>query len=271
MQALLWVAPEFYKKWDLGSTEMALACGSHQGEPFHVKAVKSWLEKLGLDEKTLECGAHDPFDRKSSHALIREGKFPSPLHNNCSGKHAGILTACLAEGWPTEGYSNYDHPAQQKIRNILGVFLEKDVNAMAWGIDGCGIPTYSVPLDSLAGAMCYAANPQGLPAEYRSAMTLLNQAIAEKSEYMGGTESFCTQVVAETEGRVFAKVGAEGVYGAWIPKAEIGIAIKCEDGAARAAEAALVAVLHELGYPLGFYSSLLRRWGGEVVGQFFCA
>ena len=271
MQALLWVAPEFYKKWDLGFAEMALACGSHQGESFHVKTVEAWLRKLGLSEKALECGAHEPYDEKSAHALIREGKAPSPLHNNCSGKHAGFLTACLAEGWSTDGYSNFDHPAQTQIREILGLVCERDIAAAPWGLDGCGIPTYSIPLDSMALAMGYAAKPAGLPKEYAKGIALLNQAIAAKSEYMGGTKSFCTQVVTETEGRVFAKVGAEGVYGAWIPGAEIGIAIKCEDGAPRAAEAALVAVLRELGHPIGSYSSLVRRWGGEVVGQFFCA
>ncbi|MGZ3712762.1 MAG: asparaginase [Bdellovibrionota bacterium] len=271
MQALLWVAPEFYKKWELGFAEMAVSCGSHSGEPFHVKTVKQWLDKLGLSETALECGAHEPYDKKSNHALIREGKKPSPLHNNCSGKHAGILTACMGMGWSVEGYSNYDHPAQEGIRKILGVFLEQDVRGLAWGIDGCGIPTYSVPLNALAAAFASVAKPNKLPDELKAGVKLLNQAIAAKSEYIGGTESFCTKIVAETEGRVFAKVGAEGVYGAWIPGAEIGIAIKCEDGASRAAEAALVAVLGELGHTIGSYSALVRRWGGEVVGQFFCA
>ncbi|MGE3263321.1 MAG: asparaginase [Bacteriovoracia bacterium] len=271
VQALSWVAPRFHEKWNLGPEELALACGSHQGESFHVKKVKEWLEKLGLEEKVLDCGAHDPYDKAATRALILEGKAPSPLHNNCSGKHAGLLTCCLAQGWPTEGYTNYDHPVQEKIRKVLSLFWEKEASSLAWGIDGCGIPTYSVSLDLLARAMCLAANPRGLPGEMQDAVELLNGAIAAKSEYIGGTESFCTKVVAETEGRVFAKVGAEGVYGAWIPGAKIGIAIKCEDGSSRAAEAALVAVLRDLGFSLGFYSPLVRRWGGEVVGQFFCA
>lgn len=271
MQAASWVAPGFHKKWNLGQAELALACGSHEGEEFHVAQVKAWLGKLELDESALECGAHDPYNKESTRALVRAGEKPSVLHNNCSGKHTGLLTACLARGWPTRGYSNYDHPVQQSIRETLSQFWGKDPATLAWGLDGCGIPTYSVTLTMLAQSMAYAADPTGLSPEVREAVRTLNEAIAAKSEYMGGTESFCTKVVAETEGRVLAKVGAEGVYGAWIPGAEIGIALKCEDGTTRATEAALVAVLRELGHPLGFYSPLVRRWGGEVVGQFFCS
>lgn len=270
MQALSWVAPGFYKKWDLGYAEMAIACGSHEGEPKHVETVAAWLHKLGLGVQDLECGGHDPYSRSSTHALYRDGKQPSALHNNCSGKHTGFLTCCLAMGWPTKGYINYDHPVQEKVREILGQFWERDVNQLPWGVDGCGIPTYSVTLAMLAHSMALAADPRKLDGELREGVGLLNRAITAKSEYIGGSESFCSQVVAETEGRVFAKVGAEGVYGVWIPAAQLGLAFKCEDGAARAAETAVASVLAELGYPLRFYRPLVRRWSGEAVGQFLC-
>jgi L-asparaginase II len=249
---------------------MAIACGSHEGENAHVATVSAWLQKLGLSEHDLECGGHDPYSRASAQALIREGKSPSPLHNNCSGKHTGFLTCCLAMGWPTKGYIDYDHPVQEKVREILGQFWETDARKLRWGVDGCGIPTYSVTLGMLARSLALAADPRSLSGELRDGVELLNRAITAKSEYIGGTESFCSQVVAETEGRVFAKIGAEGVYGIWIPAAHLGIAFKCEDGAPRATEAAVAAVLREMGYPLGFYQPLVRRWGGEVVGQFFC-
>lgn len=271
MQALSWVGPKFHERFSLGQEEMALACGSHEGEPIHVKRVSDWLAKIGLDEAALECRPHDPYSASAAKALIREGRLPGNVHNNCSGKHAGLLTCCVAMGWPAHGYSNYDHPVQEKIRAILGEFWGKSVSELAWGIDGCGIPTYAVTLNMLAQSMCLAANPKGLPSELQDGVKVLNAAVAAKSEYVGGSESFCTQVMTETEGRVLAKVGAEGVYGAWIPATNTGIAIKCEDGNGRASQAALAAVLRVLGHPLGFYSPLVRRWGGEVVGQFFCA
>lgn len=270
LQALSWVAPRFHEKWNLGTAELAIACGSHEGEEKHVQLVAQWLKKLGLSEEALECGAHDPYNKAATRALVKTGQMPSPLHNNCSGKHAGILTGCVSMGWELAGYSNYDHPAQEKIRSVLGEVWERDCRDLPWGIDGCGIPTYSLPLRALALGMYRAADAEKLSLDLQNGIKDLNRAIAEKSEYIGGTDSFCTKVVAETEGRVFAKVGAEGVYGIWIPAAKIGIALKCEDGTTRATEIALVSILNELGYPLRFHSPLVRRWGGEVVGQFFC-
>jgi L-asparaginase II len=153
----------------------------------------------------------------------------------------------------------------------MGEFYGVDLTRAPWGIDGCGIPTYSVPLEVLATAMAKLANPGELSADLKVAVGKLNAAIAAKPRFVGGTTSFCSQVVAESEGRVFAKLGAEGVYGAWIPKAGLGLAMKCEDGNSRATEVAMAAVLRNLGYPLSFYSPLVRRWTGEVVGQFVCA
>jgi L-asparaginase II len=140
-----------------------------------------------------------------------------------------------------------------------------------WGIDGCGIPTYAVSLERLATGMARLADPSVLEANLGNAVRVLNAAIAAKPNFIGGTESFSSKVVAETEGRVFAKVGAEGVFGAWIPQAGLGLAIKCEDGTTRASEVAMATVLRELGFPLGFFSPLVKRWTGEVIGQFFCA
>jgi L-asparaginase II len=126
-------------------------------------------------------------------------------------------------------------------------------------------------LERMGVAMGRLADPSSLEPMLGEAVLTLNSAIAAKPAYLGGTESFCSKVVAETEGRVFAKLGAEGVYGAWIPQAGLGLAFKAEDGAARAAEVAVAAVLKELGFPLGFFSPLVKRWTGELVGQFTCA
>jgi L-asparaginase II len=270
IQAAAWVSRGRDRGWSIGDDELAIACGSHMAEPGHVEIVKRWLEKLGLPQSSLECGPHEPTHRPSVHALVRAGEEPCPIHNNCSGKHCGLLMACLNAGWPTAGYSNYDHPVQEELRQTMGEFLGFDLKAAPWGIDGCGIPSYSVSLRSLAIAMARTADPSALDSQIQEAIDRISRAIKARPELIGGTENFSSQVVAETEGRVFAKVGAEGVYGAWIPGEGIGVALKCEDGTGRAAEAALGSVLRELGFPLSFYSPLVTRWGGEVVGQFLC-
>lgn len=270
IQAATWVAPGLGRAWNIGEEEMAIACGSHVGEPVHVTLVANWLKKLKLEEKDLDCGTHDPTHRASALALARKGETACQLHNNCSGKHSGLLMACLAEGWPTEGYTNYDHPVQARVREMMGAFLGVGPEGLAWGIDGCGIPSYYTSLKGLALAMARCADPTDLDSQIQEAVKKLNLAIAAHPHLIGGSGSFSTKVVAETEGRVFAKVGAEGVYGAWIPAEGLGIAVKCEDGTVRGAEAALVAILAELGYPLQFYSPYIRRWAGEIVGQYLC-
>jgi L-asparaginase II len=269
IQAVSWVAQGGFGP-EVGEDELAIACGSHTGEPFHIEIVERWLGAIGLDQGALECGAHEPGNKASARALARAGKEPCPVHNNCSGKHCGLLTACLAQGWPIAGYSSYDHPVQAQIRSALGSFLGLDLKEVPWGIDGCGIPTYAAPLGAMATAMAKTADPSSLDSQIQEALGRILAAVRHRPELIGGSGNFSSQVVAETEGRVFAKVGAEGIYGAWIPSQGVGIALKCEDGAGRAAEAALASVLRELGFPLSFYSPLVTRWAGEVVGQFIC-
>jgi L-asparaginase II len=271
IQASTWVSRGIADSAKVSATELALACASHDGEDDHVKAVTAWLARIGASEVDLECGAHLPYNVESSHALIRKGLSPSQVHNNCSGKHSGLLTFCRACEWETAGYTSYDHPAQKAIRETMAQFFGNDMERASWGIDGCGIPTYSLSLELMAKGMGRLADPRELNAQLAAAVGTLNAAIASKPHFLGGTNSFCTKVVTETEGRVFAKLGAEGVYGAWIPQAGIGLALKCEDGTARAAEVAMAAVLRELGHELGFFSPLVKRWTGEVVGQFICA
>ncbi|OYW12896.1 MAG: hypothetical protein B7X02_03245 [Rhodospirillales bacterium 12-54-5] len=126
IQALAWVGDE----QKFGSEEIAIACGSHHAEDFHLAVVNRWLGALGLSEKNLECGAHEPSGKKAALALARKGENPCQIHNNCSGKHCGLLTACLAGGWELEGYSSYDHPVQAKIRELLAQFSGLDIGAL---------------------------------------------------------------------------------------------------------------------------------------------
>jgi L-asparaginase II len=270
IQALSWVAPGYHREFSLGKEELSIACGSHEGEEEHVQVVARWLEKLKLAEANLECGAHEPYDRGAARRLAARGGEWSQLHNNCSGKHCGFLTACLKEGWPLAAYVDYGHPVQRRLRELQSPFFGMDFEKAAWGIDGCGIPTYEVSLRHMAQAMARVADPRNLGSDIQEAVAALNSGIAAYPQLIGGSQTFSTKVTPDTEGRVFAKVGAEGVFGLWIPREGLGIAAKCEDGSIRGVEIAVNAVLRELGYPLSFYSPYVRRWSGEVVGEMLC-
>jgi len=136
----------------LGSSdeEIAVACASHSGEPVHVETVLRLLERIGLGADRLSCGPQLPFDEPSARALLAGGGTPSRIHNNCSGKHAAMLSVCTVAGWPVEGYAAYDHPLQAEIRGLMGQFGDIDLDAQPHGIDGCGLPTHGIPLSRLA-------------------------------------------------------------------------------------------------------------------------
>jgi L-asparaginase II len=266
IQAIPWLALPEARKLLKGKEEIAIACGSHHGKKFHVDLVSSWLERLGVTAKALECGIHDPANKQAFIEMIRRGEQACEIHNNCSGKHCGFLTWAKVQGWELEGYSNYGHPLQKELREFCSNFLETNLEERAWGIDGCGIPTYWLQLKELALGMVKLARAE--PPEFGEDILRIQSAISEYPYHLGGTLDFSSRVVAETKGSVFAKVGAEGVYGLWIPGQKFGMALKCEDGNPRACEAAIVRLLGELGLSIHFHSTLAHRWSGEVVGQF---
>ena len=232
---------------DCGDAEIALACASHHAEPRHVGAVAAWLDRLGLSHADLECGVQTPTHPPSLEALIRAGAAPSALHNNCSGKHTGMLATALACGEPTHGYIAYDHPVQRRVTRTLGELYGLDAGRLPWGIDGCGIPTVAVPLAALARGMAQLADPSLLSAERAAAARRITAAITAQPMMIGGAESIASRLTEALAGAVIAKSGAEGVFTAVLPTAGWGIALKIDDGAGRAAEFALAAVLERLG------------------------
>jgi len=231
----------------VGDEELALACASHNGEPAHVAVAGAWLARLGLGPDDLECGAHSPLCAEAAAALIRAGEAPSPLHNNCSGKHAGMLTLALHMGVPTRGYVRPDHPVQVCIREMLGAMTGVDHGAVPCGVDGCSVPTYAAPLAAIAGAMARFAKPDGLPDARAKAARQLARAMMAHPFMVAGSGRFCTAVIAAGRGGVLVKTGAEGVFAAALPARGLGLAVKIDDGAGRAAEVATAALLRYLG------------------------
>lgn len=270
-QALPLVEEGVVERLGISSEEVAACCASHEGEPAHLEAARSVLRKAGLDEGALRCGADGPFSRVESQALARRGEGPRPIHNNCSGKHAGMIALAVAMGWDPEGYHEVEHPVQRRMLAEVARWSRVPEGEIGVAVDGCGVACFAVPLDAMAASFArfaQAAADGGAPARIVDAMT-------EHPFMVGGTGRACTEVMLRTGTRAFVKLGAEGVYGGGIPGAGLGFAIKVADGARRAVEVALVHVLGALGALDTADLQALERWvrpevrntRGEVVGE----
>lgn len=241
-QALPLVEDGGVERWKLSEHELAITTASHGGQPFHVAAVRSILAKVGVSERALACGPSLPLHQGSADALMASGRAPTRLHNNCSGKHAGMLALATLRGWPLEGYHHIDHSVQQRMAKTIAMWANVPASDLRWAVDGCGVPTFALPLVVLARACARFARSAR---DGDSGARRLVRAMTAHPEYVAGSGRLCTDLMRATAGRLFAKVGAEGVYLAGVPDEGIGVALKVEDGAGRAVEPALVAVLRQ--------------------------
>jgi L-asparaginase II len=271
MQALPLVEEGVADRLGLTSDELALCCASHEGSPEHVSAARSILAKAGVNEELLRCGAHAPYSAKAARALYAGGGAPQRIHNNCSGKHAGMLALAVGKGWDPVDYHLVDHPVQERMLDEIARWSEVPRRDVAVAVDGCGVPCFAVTLERMATAFARfarAAAAGEAPAKIVRAMT-------GRPFMVGGEGRACTDVMARSGGRVFVKLGAEGVYGGGLPSEGLGFAIKVADGGRRAVEVALVRVLELLGALTSAEVAALARHGrpavrntrGEVVGE----
>lgn len=246
IQALPLVESGAADAYGFGNRELALACASHSGEPAHVELARSMLARAGLDETALECGAHWPSNHQAEIALARAGGSPNALHNNCSGKHSGFLCTCVHAGIAHRGYVRADHALQEMVRDAMQAVTGAAHGADERATDGCSIPTYAVPLRSFALGFARMATGTGFtPARARAAKRLLSACMAEPF-FVAGTGRADVALMEAAPGRIFAKGGAEGVYCSALPELGLGIALKCDDGAGRAAESMVAAVVAKL-------------------------
>jgi L-asparaginase II len=247
LQAIPLVESGAAARLQLSDAELALACSSHNGEPAHVAAAAAVLARLGLSESDLECGAHWPSHQGSAHALAAAGATPTQLHNNCSGKHAGMLAVAQALGAPTSGYVEREHPVQRQIRQVLEAMTGCALHDAPVERDGCSVPTWAIPLHGLALAFARLGSPASLPEARRLACERIRRAVMAAPFMVAGTGRYDTRLMEALHPRVFAKTGAEGVFCAAVPELGVGIALKCDDGSARGAEMMLSSVLDTLG------------------------
>jgi L-asparaginase II len=282
LQALPLVASGAADRLGLDDGELALACASHNGEEIHARTAAAMLAKAGLDTDALECGTHWPYLDTAVRALAAAGREPDALNNNCSGKHAGFLCLACALHAGTDlrryvhGYVAAAHPVMREVTTALQAATGFDLATAPRGIDGCSIPTYAIPLRHLALAFARVGTGAGLSPEHARAASRLRGAVAKAPFMVAGTGRFDTRVMERLRGRVFCKVGAEGVYCAALPGQGLGVAIKIDDGNnARAAEVVMAAVVEafvalddaESAFMRAFSDATIRNWNGREVGR----
>ena len=263
--------------------EVAISCASHNGEQIHTETVARMLKKIGLDESALKCGAHEPYSAEAARHLRERGDEPTQLHNNCSGKHAGMLALALHLNAPTETYDQPDNPVQLNIVRRISQFSGVPVEDIAVGIDGCGVPTFGVTVRAMALMYARLVSP---PAEFddetRQASSRIVSAMSSYPEMIGGrAERLDTVIMRAARGRVISKVGAEGVYTAGVLPCEewprgLGLAFKIEDGEDRRARPTVVIEsLRQLGVLTGealeevrpYASFPIKNRRGDTVGE----
>jgi len=247
--------------------EIALACASHSGESFHTKLALEILEKLGLSEADLRCGAHSSFHKETSDAMKKAGESPTQLNNNCSGKHAGMLAFAKYSGADIETYLSPENPVQQAILETVSLFTEIPENEIKIGIDGCSAPNFAVPISAMARAFAKLIKPpKDFDEKLKDACKRIVSSKLRFPEYVGGSVRLDTKIMQALPGKIICKVGAEGVWSAGVLPCEkwekgLAVALKIEDGNDnRARPVVVIELLRQLG--------MMDEKAEEILGEF---
>jgi len=224
----------------LADRHLALAAASHTGAAAHTDLAQRWLEHLGLRESDLRCGSQVPEDSAARQSLHDRHQAPGQIHNNCSGKHCGMLTLAAELGGGPD-YIDPDHPVQRAIRAALADMAGEEIAEHA--TDGCSAPNFVVSLKGLATAMARFATGRGLSGARARAAERLRAAMLAHPFLVAGEGRACTDLLEACRGRAVVKTGAEGVFTAALPEVGLGIAVKIDDGASRGSQAAIAALL----------------------------
>ena len=255
-----------------GDDQLALACGSHGGEPEHVALAAGMLSSIGMEEGDLACGPHEPLSTRGQRVLRESGERPTRLHNNCSGKHAAMLAKAHTAGWPTVGYERLEHQVQQECLQHVAHWAGVDASTIGCAIDGCGVGVFALPLQAMALAYARLADSARRSHEVPSRIV---HAMQTRPFLVGGSDRFDSAIINATNGRVITKVGAEGVHSIALVDEGIGMAVKVECGSQRAQFPAVIALLQRYGaLPAALPAELaefarrtLRNTRGESVGE----
>lgn len=264
-QALPFVNSGALNMLNLNKKNIAMACSSHSGESYHLIILKKWLDKTGIAIKKLLCGIHNPLDEKTSNKLLLSGKTPSQLHNNCSGKHLGMISGCIANKMDINKYVNFNHPYQKLIRNSLENFMESSIKKKCFGIDGCSAPQYAFPLKNISTSMINLIKEKETNNENTRSINLIINSINKFPFLIGSTNSFDSDIIKFTKGRIFCKRGAEGILLFADFKKKIGGVIKIIDGNNRAIPSITMQIFSHLKMLSNKEKKELSKWKKQIL------
>ncbi|NRF92776.1 asparaginase [Paenibacillus frigoriresistens] len=258
----------------LTDAEIALCCASHNGEAEHVSTAHGILGKLGYHHEHLQCGAHEPYHAPTAQAMRERGESPSSLHNNCSGKHSGMLALCAHLGASPDTYMSIQHPVQQLMLDAVCAMTGVPKPEMQLGIDGCGVPVFGMRIDQLALAFARLGRPDELPQARANACQRIVAAVRKYPQFLAGSDRFDTRLIEVTGGRIIGKMGAEGIFAVTIPEQGLGFVLKIEDGHVRALYPAVVEALKQLSLLsesevselASYHTPTIHNWQGTEVG-----
>lgn len=260
IQALNVVLSGAASRFGLTDAELAVICSSHYAEEFHLAAVRSILAKCGLSETDLQSGVARSIRPEIAFAQAEQGIPPQRILSDCSGKHAGMLAACVAKGYPTKSYLDPAHPVQKEILALIAEVCDLPAEQIKIGVDGCNVPVFALPVYNMALGFARLATPDFLPAHLRDAARKVFRAMNAHPEMVSGTGGFCTELMKATGGRLIGKVGAQGVYCVGIREPALGIALKIEDGSPGISSVAAIHILKEMDLLSDAEYSALKRF-----------
>jgi L-asparaginase II len=268
-QALAILESGAFERFALDEADLALCCASHSSEPRHIARTRHMLEAIGANEAEMRCGGHPPLSDEVYHAWIKAGFSPTPACSNCSGKHAGMLAAARALGLPSADYHAPQHPLQLRVAQTIAQLCDLPPDAIAWGTDGCNLPTPSFALDRLARvfAKLAAASTANAPAADSRTLALarLYRAMTRYPELVGGSGRFCTELMQAYEGTLVGKVGADASYALGYPALGLGLAVKVEDGNTAVVYALVIELLHQLQLGTPAMRARLDAWRRPAI------
>ena len=276
LQALPLLETGAAQRYAFTDAEVTLALSSHNGEPCHTEPVAALLARLGLSAADLQCGPQPPGDTEVRFQMRNEGRKPTALHNNCSGKHAGFLALALHLNVPVREYLARGSASQRLVQKAVADMANLDEAELYVAVDGCSAPTFRMPLSGLATAFARVANPAGLPPLRRAACERMTRAVADHPHLIAGhRQRICTDIARVTQGRLFPKVGGEAVYAIGVRGSDRALAIKVDDGNQRGFHALIVDLLRRFDFATraecealsNWEEQRLKNWAGLEVGR----
>lgn len=263
-QALPLVLSSAATHFQLSAQELAVICSSHGGEDFHCQTVQALLHKASLTVSDLQCGAHLPLHEPTALALQTQQILPTALHNNCSGKHAGMLLQAVYHGWPLATYLERDHPVQINIFDALQRITCLSCGAFHLGWDGCSAPNYSFPLSALATAYARLLDPVDLSESDSQGLATLAWAMIQHPLFIAGHDRLDTALMVACPGLI-AKSGAAGLLAMALPERGLGVAIKIENGTKEWLSLIALKLLQHLGVLSATIPAVLEPWNESTL------